>query len=364
MTETGYGHLVKLASEAHLGAGFAEDAGGAGAAGPERENSARPGPTLAAAAPNQPPAGQHASHLHGPHVTLAALAAHHDGIICLTGGPEGPLSRLLEEGNGPAAGALLAKLKPIFADRLYVELPPHGSRHAPRQERVEPALLKLAYDLELPIVATNQPYFAARDDFESHDALRCIAEGVVVADGDRMRLTPEHYFKSADEMAKLFADLPEALDSTVEIAMRCAFRAHTRQPILPRFAKSGSDGRDAQVKAEAQLLRRQAEEGLEKRFGIFQPAPGFSRDDYDKQLAHELSIIEQMGFPGYFLIVADFIGWAKEHDIPVGPGRGSGAGSLVAWALAITDIDPMRFSLLFERFLNPERVSMPDFDID
>ena len=356
MNVTGYGNLVKLSSRAFLG-----DIAELPASGLPEEEEGSEGNVIATL-PGEAPVNQHA--LSGPHVTLETLTRHAEGIICLTGASEGPVNRLIERGETAAARVLLQHLSEVFADRLYAELQRHGSRDDPREERVEPHLVKLAYELELPLVATNQPFFAARDDFDAHDALRCIAEGVVVAADDRMRLTPEHYFKSADEMAALFADLPEALENTVEIAKRCSYRAPKRAPILPRFAKSNTDGKDAQVKAEADLLRRQAEEGLEKRFEIFEPAPGFSREDYDKRLAHELSIIEQMGFPGYFLIVADFIGWAKSKDIPVGPGRGSGAGSLVAWALLITDIDPMRFSLLFERFLNPERVSMPDFDID
>ena len=362
MNEAGYGNLVRLSSRAFLG-DISELPGDD--APPSQDGDPAAGVTPL------PGASQHHA-LTGPHVTLETLSRHAEGVICLTGAGEGPVNRLLERGETAAARALLQHLAGIFGDRLYVELQRHGSRDDPREERSEPHLLKLAYETELPLVATNQPFFAVREDFEAHDALRCIAEGVVVAAGDRMRLTPEHYFKSADEMAALFADLPEALENTVEIALRCAYRAPKRQPILPRFAQSSSDDggargdiqADAQVKAEAELLRRQAEEGLKERFEIFEPAPGFSREDYDKRLAHELSIIEQMGFPGYFLIVADFIGWAKSKDIPVGPGRGSGAGSLVAWALLITDIDPMRFSLLFERFLNPERVSMPDFDID
>ncbi|MCB1421871.1 MAG: PHP domain-containing protein, partial [Nitratireductor sp.] len=343
MNEEGYGNLVKLSSRAFLG-----DIADLSAESTSDEEDQEPAPGVTPL-PGDASANHHA--LSGPHTTLETLACHAGGLICLTGASEGPVNRLLERGETDAARTLLKRLSGIFEDRLYVELQRHGSRDDPREERVEPHLVRLAYELELPLVATNQPFFAVREDYEAHDALRCIADGVVVAADDRMRLTPEHYFKSADDMAALFADLPEALENTVEIAMRCCYRAPKRAPILPRFAKSETDDKEAQVKAEAELLRRQAEEGLEKRFEIFEPAPGFSREDYDNRLAHELSIIEQMGFPGYFLIVADFIGWAKSKDIPVGPGRGSGAGSLVAWALLITDIDPMRFSLLFERFL-------------
>ena len=187
---------------------------------------------------------------------------------------------------------------------------------------------------------------------EAHDALICIAEGAYVDQQQpRRRLTPQHYFKSEAEMAALFADLPEALENTVEIARRCAFAAYKRKPILPKFADD-----------EVQELRRQANEGLQARLAIIPHS--VTPEDYQARLDFELDVIEKMGFPGYFLIVADFIKWAKDHDIPVGPGRGSGAGSLVAYALTITDLDPLRYALLFERFLNPERVSMPDFDID
>ncbi len=297
----------------------------------------------------------------GPHVRLADVAAANAGIIALTGGPEGPIDRLLVDGHQPQARLRIEALQAIFGDRLYIELQRHAGDNGTR--RTEPFLIDTAFDMALPLVATNEPYFAQRSDFEAHDALIAIAEGTVVNVDDRRKLTPDHYFKSRSEMAVLFADLPEALESTVEIARRCAYRAKKHNPILPRFTGEGDDP-EAAFAAETQELKRQAREGLAARMAMFEPAPGFSRAQYDERLEFELSIIEQMRFPGYFLIVADFIKWAKARGIPVGPGRGSGAGSLVAWALTITDIDPMRFSLLFERFLNPERVSMPDFDID
>ncbi|MEL0123316.1 MAG: DNA polymerase III subunit alpha, partial [Paracoccaceae bacterium] len=201
-------------------------------------------------------------------------------------------------------------------------------------------------------VATNNVFFKNSEMYEAHDALLCIAEGAYVDQQEpRRRLTPQHYFKSASEMITLFADLPEAIENTVEIAQRCAFKAPLRDPILPKFAED-----------EVDELRRQAREGLHKRLSVIPLSAPV--EDYEKRLEFELGIIESMGFPGYFLIVADFIKWSKENDIPVGPGRGSGAGSLVAYALTITDLDPLRYSLLFERFLNPDRVSMPDFDID
>ncbi len=216
----------------------------------------------------------------------------------------------------------------------------------------------------MPLVATNEAFFSARGDFEAHDALLAIAEGSVVAADDRRRLSPDNFLKSQAEMAALFADLPEAIDNTVEIALRCSYYPQTRKPILPRFTGGDIADTDAVEKAEAAELARQAWEGLDKRLAVHGPTAGHTEEQYRERLSFELGIIERMKFPGYFLIVSDFIKWAKAHGIPVGPGRGSGAGSLVAYALTITDIDPLRFSLLFERFLNPERVSMPDFDID
>ncbi|MDW4500408.1 DNA polymerase III subunit alpha [Sulfitobacter sp. D35] len=289
-----------------------------------------------------------------PSVTLAQLEAHTEGLICLTGGSDGPAGRLLRAGQRPAAQNLMDRLTAAFPDRLYVELQRHpGEDGKPEAERLtERPFVEMAYAMALPLVATNDVYFPDAKMYEAHDALICIAEGAYVdQQQDRRRLTAQHHFKTQSEMATLFADLPEALENTVEIARRCAFMAYKRAPILPNFAEN-----------ETQELRRQAQEGLKARLEVIPHAA--SVEDYEKRLEFELGIIEGMGFPGYFLIVADFIKWAKDHDIPVGPGRGSGAGSLVAYALTITDLDPLRYSLLFERFLNPERVSMPDFDID
>jgi len=297
-----------------------------------------------------------------PHLEVERLKAHGEGLIALTGGPDGPIDRALREDQKEAALERLKMLEKIFGDRLYVELQRHGLKH---EAQTEPALLDLAYTRSLPIVATNEVYFASPDDYEAHDALLCIAEGRYVVEDDRRRLSREHFFKTAEQMGSLFADLPEALANTVEIAQRCAFRPMGRKPILPRFVAA-----DAGVRAEELLaletaeLRKQAEAGLERRLAEAPPAPGFTVEDYRKRLDFEVGVISKMKFPGYFLIVADFIKWAKSNGIPVGPGRGSGAGSVVAWALTITDLDPLRFGLLFERFLNPERVSMPDFDID
>ncbi|MEE8296834.1 MAG: DNA polymerase III subunit alpha, partial [Hyphomicrobium sp.] len=322
MCDAGYANLLKLVSRAHLESGDAEH----------------------------------------PYISVSALAEHAEGVIALTGGPDGPIDQTLREAQRSQAKARLTRLKSAFGDRLYVEIQRHGLRS---EQEVEPHLLELAYAHDIPIVATNEAYFAAPDDYEAHDALLCIAEGRYVVEDDRRRVTPEHTFKSAEQMAEVFSDLPEALENTIEIAKRCAFRPKGRKPILPRFIAGGDDVSETeQSRLEAAELRRQAQEGLKERLASGPPAQGFNVADYEKRLAYEIDIISRMKFAGYFLIVADFIKWAKSRGIPVGPGRGSGAGSLVAWALTITDLDPLRFGLLFERFLNPERVSMPDFDID
>jgi DNA polymerase-3 subunit alpha len=321
MNEAGYANLMKLVSAAHLGT-----------------------------------AGEDA-----PFVTAAQIAAHAEGVIALTGGPDGPIDGALLDGQPGLAEERLGVLERAFGDRLYVEVQRHGTR---AEQEVEPQLLDLAYRIGVPIVATNEVYFATPDDYEAHDALLCIAEGRYVGEDDRRRVTREHYLKSADDMTALFSDLPEALENTIEIAKRCAFRPRGKKPILPRFVQTSAQSDADQLAAEAAELKRQAEEGLSARLAVVPLAPGFSEEDYWSRLAFEVDVITKMKFPGYFLIVADFIKWSKANGIPVGPGRGSGAGSLVAWSLTITDLDPLRFGLLFERFLNPERISMPDFDID
>jgi DNA polymerase-3 subunit alpha len=293
-----------------------------------------------------------------PRLKLEWLEGETGDIIALTGGPGGPLDGAIAAGQSHLATTRLDALIKLFGDRLYVELQRHGTAH---ERMTEPVLIDLAYNNNLPLVATNEPYFATAADHEAHDALICIAEGRLLAESDRRQLNAEHRFKSRTEMVALFADLPEALSNTVEIAERCAFRPHTHQPILPRFSHRAEGD---SVVDEADELRKRAELGLTQRLTTAGVAEGHSADEYRERLDFELGIIAGMKYPGYFLIVADFIQWAKAQGIPVGPGRGSGAGSLVSYALTITDLDPIRFGLLFERFLNPERVSMPDFDID
>ena len=319
--EVGYANLIGLVSEAHL--------------------ATEPGRT--------------------PQLAWERLAGRTEGLIALTAGPEGTVGRLLLENRPAEAEAALERSKALFPGRLYVEVMRHGLA---AEEEIEGALIDLAYAHELPLVATNAAYFADEDMFEAHDALLAIAAGAHVGDADRRRLTPNHRFRSPAEMKALFADLPEAVANTLVVARRCAFAAPEHAPILPPFP-------DAVGKGEGETLREEARRGLEARLAahVFtESMDAAAREEaerpYRERLTYELGVIEAMGFPGYFLIVADFIRWAKGRGIPVGPGRGSGAGSVVSWALTITDLDPLRFNLLFERFLNPERISMPDFDVD
>ncbi|KPF73624.1 DNA polymerase III subunit alpha [alpha proteobacterium AAP81b] len=284
------------------------------------------------------------------HVTLAALEGRTEGLLCLTGGADGALARLLAEGQDVDGYA--EALVGLFPGRLYVEISRSGD---PIETRAEAALLRLATARDLPIVATCPAKFLDAKGHDAHDALLCIANSAYVEAEDRVRSNPEHRLKSADEMRAVFADLPEAIANTLVVAQRCAVMAPNRKPILPSLA--------GDPEAEEAALDAEATAGLQARLAAAGIA-GDAATPYRERLAFELAVIKSMKFPGYFLIVADFIKWAKANDIPVGPGRGSGAGSVVAWSLTITDLDPLEHGLLFERFLNPDRVSMPDFDID
>ena len=288
-----------------------------------------------------------------PHVCMADLAGHTEGLIALTGGGEGAAARLLAEGHAGSARELLTDLAALFPGRLYIELARRGDAV---EEAAEGALVDLAYALDLPLVATNPANFAEPHMHNAHDAMLCIANSSQVDSIDRPRSNRQAFVKSAEMMAELFADLPEATANTLVIAQRCAFAPPRRKPILPSLA--------GDQEAEARMLADDARAGLEARLASYEGLTEEQRSIYRERLEFEAGVIVRMGFPGYFLIVADFIKWAKAQGIPVGPGRGSGAGSLVAWSLTITDLDPIRLGLLFERFLNPERVSMPDFDID
>jgi DNA polymerase-3 subunit alpha len=312
-SEAGYQNLCALVSEAHLGRPLEEDA----------------------------------------HVTVASLEGRTDGLIALTGGGEGALARLLAEEQRDAALSYLDRLEALFPRRLYIELSRRGMEV---EERAEAALVDLAYARDLPLVATNPAAYNDATFHRAHDAMLCIAQSSQVDRDDRVKSSPEAWIKPPADMRKLFQDLPEAIENTAVIARRCAFGAPKRKPILPNIA--------GDIAAEAEQLRQDARAGLEARLANYDDLAEETRKGYFDRLDFEVDVIVRMGFPGYFLIVADFIKWAKENDIPVGPGRGSGAGSVVAWSLTITDLDPIKLGLLFERFLNPERVSMPDFDID
>ncbi len=287
-----------------------------------------------------------------PNVSWAKLCEHAEGLILLSGGPDGPVDALLAAGKVKEGRAALAEMHRVFGDRFYVEVQRHGCAD---EAAAEPELVAFAYEADVPLVATNDVYFKAAGMHEAHDALLCIADGAFVGQEERRRVTAEHWMKPAADMRALFADLPEACDNTLDIARRCAFMVPKRDPILPRFPTEGG-------RSEADELAHQAREGLKARLRINPPSQAVEL--YEERLEKEISVIQSMGFSGYFLIVSDFMKWSVAHDIPVGPGRGSGAGSLVAWSLMITGLDPLRYGLIFERFLNPERVSMPDFDID
>jgi DNA polymerase III subunit alpha len=282
-----------------------------------------------------------------PHVPFEKLEGLNEGLVALTAGAEGALARLLAQGQADKAEAYLDRLQTLFEDRLYIEL---IRRHDPIEEAAEEALIALAYARALPLVATNPAAYSDPSFHAAHDAMLCIAQSAYVESADRLTSSADTWLKDSAAIAALFEDLPEATANTLVIAQRCAAAAPQRKPILPRLSEQ-----------EDEQLRSDARAGLQDRLKGREAA---QNQIYSERLEYELDIITGMGFAGYFLIVADFIKWAKADDIPVGPGRGSGAGSVVAWALTITDLDPIALGLLFERFLNPERVSMPDFDID
>ncbi len=300
-------------------------------------------------------------HTEKPSITWQDLETYNEGLIALTAGVKGTVGRLLLDSRIHEAEKIVQQLHKTFGDRLYIELERHGTAD---EVSIEDPLLDFAYKFNIPFVATNNVYFADPDMYEAHDAFLCIDDRAFVQDGNRRKATPEHYLKSAEQMVELFKDLPEAVENTVEIAKRCSFMLKELKPSLPKFPT-------AVGKTEAEELREWTTKGLEWRLENYvfkadwdQPKRDETRKQYYARMEYELDVLLKMGFAGYFLIVADFIAWAKNNDIPVGPGRGSGAGSVVAWATKITDLDPIEMNLLFERFPNPERVSMPDFDVD
>ena len=296
-----------------------------------------------------------------PQLKISDLEKYNAGIIALTGGVEGPIGRLLLENRMDEAEEFLQQLHKIFADRLYMEIARIGLS---TEQQTEDKFIDLAYKYNIPLVATNEAFFFDADMYEAHDALVCIAAAEYVANDNRKKFSPNNRLRSEDEMVELFADLPEALENTVNIAKRCNYLSEKVQPLLPIFECPDGLTQDEYIDQEA----HKGLAALMEKHVYFEGMSAEEKAEIDKKyyerLEYELSVIKRMGFPGYFLIVSDFIRWSKAHGVPVGPGRGSGAGSIVAWSLRITDLDPIKLDLLFERFLNPERVNMPDFDVD
>ena len=295
-------------------------------------------------------------------VKLAWLQELSEGLILLSGAQAGPVGQALVQGDTSRASEIALQLASVFTHRFYLELQRAGR---PEDNAHVTAAVKLAARLNLPVVATHPVQFLAEDDYESHEARVCISEGEILGNQRRVRkFTRDQYFKSTAEMQTLFADVPSALANSVEIAKRCNLSLVLGKPQLPNYPTPITDGKPMPIEDYFRLL---SVEGLEERLVHLYPDPvkrEAERPRYAERLEFEINTILNMGFPGYFLIVGDFINWAKKNGCPVGPGRGSGAGSLVAYSLKITDLDPLQYNLLFERFLNPERVSMPDFDID
>ena len=296
-----------------------------------------------------------------PQIKTSDLQELNDGLICLTGGYNGPLGQLILQNRNTDAEQKLLELKQIFGDRLYMEISRVGYDE---EKATEPTFIELAYKYDVPLVATNDVFFFDEDMYEAHDALVCIAEGEYVANANRRKYLPENRWRNEDEMVSLFSDIPEAVENTVSIAKRCNYLSKKVEPLLPIFICP--DG-----KTQDEFITEEAYKGLHEHMLVqvytddMTPEERYQTDKiYYTRLEYELNVIKKMGFPGYFLIVSDFIRWSKTHGVPIGPGRGSGAGSIVAWALKVTDLDPIRLDLLFERFLNPERINMPDFDVD
>ena len=299
------------------------------------------------------------SEITDPNCELTDLLNNSEGIIILTGSIKCLFGSLFNRGLFSVIEEILFLLKEKFEDKIYIEIQRHNDLN---EKEFENYNLKVSEKLELPIIATNEVYYLDKDMHDAHDALMCIGDKTYVNDSNRIKLTNQHYFKSSEEMIELFKDLPEALENNFNLPFRCSFKPNFSKPILPSIISSEKDPNE--------MLRKLSFEGLKDKFKLFFDADTINIEkeekylEYKKRLDHEIQIIVEMNYSGYFLIVSDYIKWAKQNKIPVGPGRGSGAGSLVAWCLSITDIDPIKFNLIFERFLNPDRISMPDFDID
>ena len=298
--------------------------------------------------------------INEPYLNFSELLKPSNGVSLFSGTVNGLFGQLFEKGKFKEIDKLYSELKSIYKDGFYIEIQRHGDANEKGFEKFN---LSKSLTLEIPIIATNEVYYIHKNMHEAHDALICIKNKEYVNEKNRVRLSDQHYLKNNSEMSELFADLPEALENNYNFPYRCSFRPIFSKPILPNI--SSEKGGDAD-----KILKRDSLEGLKNKFeNVFKVKKSniLSNRNYLKykdRLDHELKIIIEMKYASYFLIVSDYIKWAKKNDIPVGPGRGSGAGSLVAWCLSITDVDPIRFNLIFERFLNPDRISMPDFDID
>ncbi len=298
--------------------------------------------------------------LSDPHVDFELLLSNSKGVAVFSGTVFGLFGKLFDKGKFSEIDELYNKIKNVFDDRFYIEIQRHNDQNEIGFEKFN---LKKSLDLEIPIIATNEVFYLDKEMHEAHDALICIGNKTYVNERNRLRFTDQHYLKTNSEMSELFADLPEALENNYNFPLRCSFRPLFSNPILPNISSDKDGNAD-------EILKIDSIEGLKVKFNkIFNLSDedlenNNSYREYKNRLNHELSIIIEMKYSSYFLIVADYIKWAKNNDIPVGPGRGSGAGSLVAWCLSITDVDPIKFNLIFERFLNPDRISMPDFDID
>ena len=298
--------------------------------------------------------------LSDPHVDFELLLSNSKGVAVFSGTVFGLFGKLFDKGKFTEIDETYSKIKKTFDDRFYIEIQRHNDQNEIGFEKFN---LKKSLDLEIPIIATNEVFYLDKEMHEAHDALICIGNKTYVNEKNRLRLTDQHYLKTNSEMSELFADLPEALENNYNFPLRCSYRPLFSNPILPNISSDKDGNAD-------EILKKDSIEGLKIKFNkIFNLSDkdlenNNSYKEYKDRLNHELSIIIEMKYSSYFLIVADYIKWAKNNDIPVGPGRGSGAGSLVAWCLSITDVDPIKFNLIFERFLNPDRISMPDFDID
>ena len=290
----------------------------------------------------------------GNSILLSDLKENSDGIICLSGGIDGPIGKCLLNQNINSAEKILVDLNSIYKDNFYIEL----NRSGLEEEKItENFFLNFAKKFNIPVVATNNNFFSNEEMHEATDALLCIKNNEKLSNLDRNTVSKEFFFKSTNDMFKIFQDIPEAISNTILIAKKCCYMLEKSEPRLPKFLKSEID--------ENNELYKLAHDGLDKKISIIRNnVKNFNEKKYKDRLAYEINIIKKTGYSGYFLIVSDFISWAKKQNIPVGPGRGSGAGSLVAWTLGITDLDPIKYDLLFERFLNPDRVTLPDFDID